>query len=192
MTGERCEFPADHPDLAPEPRIDAQFLEPYRLYEYTNQFDSCHGYVGALHFCYRPGNADSETLFTIEILGPGNGPAEHIQAVVVHANSDRENCMTHYNPTLTDCCIVQELPEPFPVNSNHHYALRVHGGTASILLRHELLMTDGRVMDLGSGNYLSDSVMSIPSPLFFFRIEPESCSGKYVCCVGIMSKLITG
>ena len=169
--GERCEeFPADHPDLAPEPRIHPQILDPHRVYEYTNQFGSCHGCVRALHFCYRLGNVDTETLFTIEILGPGNGPPEHTHAVVVHANSDSETCMTHYNPTLTDCCIVQELPKPFSVNSNRHYALRVHGETTSIFLRHYMQMTDGRVLDLGSGNYQTDPVVSIPSPLFFFLI----------------------
>ena len=178
VSGEQCEFPTDHPDFAPIPSIYAQSLGSYRLYEYTDPFDSCHGCVRALNFCYRPGHVSNETLFTVEILRPGPGLPVQSHAVIVYASSDRGNCMT-YSPDLSDCCVLQELAEPFQVNTNHHYALRVHGGTSSVLLHHQMLTTNARVMDLGSGNYLSDSV--VPRPLFFFIIDNEICSGKYVC-----------
>ena len=168
-----CEFPPDHPDLTPEPLVYAEILDRPRVYEYTDEFGNCSGCVRALNFCYRPFAVDNETLFTVEIRNAG-GNVELSRDVIVRSVAALGSC-ERYSPSLTDCCVEQVLAEPFSVLHNRHFSLKVYhlasDGTrlASILLRHLSEMTNGRQMDLGTGQYLSGTM--IPKSLFFFRID---------------------
>ena len=56
VSGELCEFPSDHPiqDLESGGTVPVQLMDNNRVHIYTNWFDSCHGCVRSLRFCYRP------------------------------------------------------------------------------------------------------------------------------------------
>ena len=169
-----CEFPTDHPDFTPEPQVYAQILQAHRVYEYADRFGDCSGCVRALNFCYRPHTAN-EMLFTVEIRNPGSGNEVLSRDVIVSLRStDVSNC-ENYSPGMSDCCVEQVLAEPFTVNQNFHYSLRVPNGQNSLFLRHQSEMTNGRQLDLGSGQYLSGTM--IPKPLFFFRIDTDVPNG---------------
>ena len=56
VSGELCEFPSDHPiqDLESGGTVPVQLMDNNRVHIYTDWFDSCHGCVRSLRFCYRP------------------------------------------------------------------------------------------------------------------------------------------
>ena len=179
-----CEFPSDHPDFTPQPQVHAQTLDRPRVYEYTDEFGNCNGCVRALNFCYRPHAGDNETLFTVEIRSEG-GNVVLSRNVIVRSLAAIGNC-ERYSPGMIDCCVEQVLTEPFSVNQNHHFSLRVYQLRAdrstpltSQLLRHQSDMTNGRQRDLGSDQYLTDSIVMIPKPLFFFHINIDIPNGIY-------------
>ena len=83
-----------------------------------------------------------------------------------------------YSPDLSDCCVEQVLAESFTINPTHHFSLitqlyaireNMDGTFTPQPLHHQTEMTNGRIMDLGSSQYLS--VTMIPKPLFFFHIN---------------------
>ena len=149
----------------------AQVLNQGRVYEYTDEFGRCNGCVRALNFCYRPHTAN-EMLFTVEIRNPGSGNEVLSRDVIVSLRStDVSNC-ENYSPGMSDCCVEQVLAEPFTVNQNFRYSLRVPTGQNSLLLRE---MTNGG--QLGSGQYLSSTM--IPKPLFFFHIDTDVPDGMF-------------
>ena len=178
-----CEFPSDHPDLTPEPLVYAQILTQHRVYEYTDEFGDCSGCVRSLNLCYRPSSIDNETLFTVGIRnGGGDVVVTLSRDVIVRSRTALGNCES-YSPDLSDCCVEQVLAEPFIVNQNIRYSLRVPFGPQSLLLRHQSEVTNGRRLDLGSDQYLSGTM--IPKSLFFFRIDTDIPNGTllyYYAC----------
>lgn len=143
-----------------------------RVYEYYEEFGSCDGCVRALNFCYRPGPAQRETLFTIDILNRGGNSVES-HNVIVHPTTDSASC-EHYSLGHFECCVEQVLSVPFSVKHNRHYSITVHGGTTSQLIRHETEVTGGSERDL-EGHNISGVVYR---PLFFFHIDTESSQGR--------------
>ena len=99
VSGELCEFPSDHPiqDLESGVAVPVQQMDNNRVYIYTDTFDSCHGCVRSLRFCYRP---NMNEFITIEIRTPGNGgdggvfQASHV--VTVDSTNDMTNCAERY------------------------------------------------------------------------------------------------
>ena len=165
-----CDFPSDNPirDLVSGQTVPVELMNLLRVYKYTDEFGSCDGCVRALNFCYRPGPAGSERLFTIDIINRGGNSVES-HDVMVHPTTDSADC-EHYSLGHFECCIEQVLTEPFSVNRNRHYSITVHGGTTSQLLRHETQTTGGSERDL-DGRYISGMVYR---PLFFFHIDTKS------------------
>ena len=165
-----CDFPADNPvrDLKVGEAVSVEELEQGRVYRYTDGFGDCYGCIRALNFCYRPGNADSETLFTVEIRNNGGNTVDS-QRVIVHPDNDKANCATRYSLQSTDCCIGLWLTDPFRImNHNHHYALQVPDGTSSVLLCHHTDTTNGDQRDINDNSLLSGPLYK---PLFFFTID---------------------
>ena len=169
VSGE-CEFPPGHPvhsnGLSP-----GEVLHQGRVYVYNDTFGDCGGCVRALTYCYQPGNAVSETLFTVEIRS--NGMVRTSYEVGVNPNNDRidrSNCIS-ISDLLTHprCCINETLAEPFSVNYNRHYALKVPSGSISLLLRHQTQLASGTQYRTDTGEELTNSPLY--KPLFFFTID---------------------
>ena len=167
VSGELCEFPSDHPMQALESgeTVPVLEMENNRVYIYTDQFESCHGCVRSLRFCYLP---NSDELMTIEIRSPG-GVLRDSHIVTVDAANDIANCADTDGLDHAFCCVEQILTEPFVVGSqNWHYRLRF-GNVASLLLRHQNETVAGRQEDL-NGGVIEDTVYK---PLFYFTIDPD-------------------
>ena len=175
---------------------EVQVMDQFRIYDYTDTFGDYRGTIRAITFCYSPnGNAEEETLFTVQIRKPGNGNGgvRTSRDVIVNPQSDlneRTNCINDLLGTPY-CCIEQELAEPISVNHNRWFGLRVPGGPASLLLRHQTEVTNGEQTDINSG-----SVIDAPQykPLFYFSIDSshgnkcvmidsnvKSCTMCFVC-----------
>ena len=168
VSGELCEFPSDHPiqDLESGVAVPVQQMPQNRVYIYTNQFDSCHGCVRSLRFCYLP---NMNELMTIEIRIPG-GVLQASHIVTVDSTNDRTNCAERYSLDHLYCCVEQILTEPFVVRSqNWHYWLRF-GNVPSLLLRHLNETVAGRQEDL-NGGVIEGTVYK---PLFYFTIDPDN------------------
>ena len=167
VSGELCEFPSDHPiqDLESGGTVPVEAMVNNRVFIYTDQFDSCHGCVRSLRFCYRP---FGDELMTIEIRNLGGGLQDsHI--VTVDSTNDRTNCAERYSLNHVYCCVEQILTEPFVVgNDNLHYRLRI-GNTASLPLRHQTETVAGRQEHL-NGEVIEGDVYK---PLFYFTIDPD-------------------
>ena len=169
VSGELCEFPSDHPiqDLESGGTVPVLEMDNNHVYIYTDQFDSCHGCVRSLRFCYLP---NSNEFMTIEIRnsGGGNGfQANHV--VTVDSTNDRTNCAERYSLDRAYCCVEQMLTEPFVVGGqNLHYRLRFDG-VASLLLRHLNETVAGRQEDV-HGEVIQNTVYK---PLFYFTIDPD-------------------
>ena len=162
VSGELCEFPSDHPIQDLESGVTVE-MENNRVYIYTDWFDSCHGCVRSLMFCYKP---VGDELMTIEI---GNNGLSTSHTVTVDSTNDRTNCAERYSLGQVDCCVEQMLTEPFVVgNHNWHYRLRFVN-VASHLLRHQTETVAGRQEDLNGGVIEGD----VYKPLFYFTIDPD-------------------
>ena len=166
VSGELCEFPSDHPiqDLESGGTVLVLEMSNNHVYIYTDQFDSCHGCVRSLRFCYKP---NMNELMTIEIRSPG-GVLQNSHVVTVDSTNDITNCAERYSLDPAFCCVEQILTEPFVVGSqNWHYLLRI-GNTASLLLNHQTETVAGRQEDL-NGGVIQNTVYK---PLFYFTIDP--------------------
>ena len=166
VSGQLCEFPSDHPiqDLESGGTVPVQEMDNNRMYIYTDQFESCHGCVRSLRFCYSP---NSDELMTIEIRSPG-GVLRDSHVVTVDSTNDRTNCAERYSLITAYCCVEQMLTEPFVVGSqNLHYRLRI-GNVASLLLRHQTETVAGRQEDLHG-----TTTVPVYKPLFYFTIDPD-------------------
>ena len=169
VSGQLCEFPSDHPIQVLESgvAVPVQQMDNNRVYIYTDTFDSCHGCVRSLRFCYRP---NMNELMTIEIRNAGGGvlQASH-NIVTVDSTNDRTNCAERYSLDHAYCCVEQMLTEPFVVGSqNLHYRLRF-GNVESLLLRHLNETVAGRQENL-HGGVIQNTVYK---PLFYFTIDPD-------------------
>ena len=168
VSGELCEFPSDHPiqDLESGETIPVQQMLNNRVYIYTDQFDSCHGCVRSLRFCYRP-NSVSDELMTIEIGNAGGGLIDsHI--VTVDSTNDITNCAERYSLNSVFCCVEQILTESFVVGNNWHYRLRF-GNVASLLLRHQTETVAGEQEDVHG-----TTTVPVYKPLFYFTIDLDN------------------
>ena len=135
------------------------------MYIYTDQFNSCHGCVRSLRFCYQP---HSDALMTIEIRSPG-GVLQDSHIVTVDAANDMTNCAERYSLDHAYCCVEQMLTEPFVVgHQNWHYWLRF-GNVPSLLLSHQTETVAGRQEGLNGGVIEGD----VYKPLFYFTIDPD-------------------
>ena len=168
--GERCEFPANNPiqDLESGETVPTESMYHDLVYVYTDTFGNCNGCVRSINFCYRPGNAQSEELMTIEIRNNGNQMVASY-TVTANAENDRNNCAERYSLSHTDCCVEQILTESFYIpNSGRRYALRISNPSSS-LLRHQTATANGFIEHLNRQS-MSGSVYK---PLFYFTIDPS-------------------
>ena len=167
VSGELCEFPSDHPiqDLESGVAVPVQLMDNNRVHIYTDWFDSCHGCVRSLRFCYRP---FGDELMTIEIGNSGSVLIDS-HVVTVDSTNDITNCAERYSLDTVYCCVEQMLTEPFVVGSqNWHYRLR-YGNVASLLLRHQTETVAGRQEGL-NGGVIQNTVYK---SLFYFTIDPD-------------------
>ena len=139
------------------------------MYVYSDTFGNCSGCVQALTYCYLPRSVASETLLTVEIRH-SNGMVQTSYEVGVNPTydqNDRSNCISDLL-SYPYCCIHETLAEPFSVNYNCHYALKVPSGPTSLLLRHQTQLASGTQYTIDT-----EAIINTPlyKPLFFFTID---------------------